>query len=109
MKVPPEYYEDVRKLLAAAKSWVACRGVEGLGLTLPPEGVMYIAPLSGDALRRLSSTELGAEFLRYLDAETQHRATAFMAGHVLRSLGVPFQEWTPAQLQALAGNSGRPS
>jgi hypothetical protein len=109
LQLPPGYYDDVRKLLFAAKSWLACRGADGLGLTLPPEGVMFIAPLSGDALRLLSSTELGHEFLGFLDACTQHKATAFMAATVLRGLSIPFEEWSPAQIQAMAGNSGAAS
>ena len=105
MSLPPGYVECVQKLLRAAQQWSCLHGTEGLGLTLPPEGVMIVAPLSSDdaILRMFTTTELGVAFLKHLDASVDHEASVDMACFVLRDLGFPVTDWEPSKVAALSG------
>lgn len=103
MKAMPEsYVRHMRKMALAAVAWVERHGVEGLAFSLPPDdGVMFIAPLSEEAIGMLATNEKTREFLRALDAATDNEATAFLACQVVRAMYLPVTDWSEELWHAL--------
>ena len=105
-ELPAGYVETTEQLAVGAQIWLQRFGSEGLGLTLPPEGVMLVAPLQGDFLQLIATTPRGIAFLQYLDWRSEQKASLNQAIFVLRELSVPYAEWEPARLAALSRSGG---
>jgi len=93
--LPPGYAICFRRMAIAAARWIEERGKEGLAFSLPPDdGVMFIAPLSDEAIEMLGANEMAREFLRAMDAAAEHEATAFLACQIIRAMELPVTDWT---------------
>lgn len=96
------YMSAIRKMALGAVAWVETRGVDGLAFSLPPEGdLMFIAPLSADAIAMLASNEKSREFLRALDDATSAQGTAYQACQIIRAMELPVEDWSQAYWQSL--------
>jgi hypothetical protein len=101
-QAPPGYVAAIRKMALAAVDWVESRGVDGLAFSLPPDdGLMFIAPLSVEAIAMLASNEKSREFLKALDAAASEEGTAFQACQIIRAMELPIEDWSEAYWHSL--------
>lgn len=106
--LPEGYKRCFSQMGGRAVSWFHSRGKAGLEFTLPPLELSLIANLDA-VIERFAPTETGREFLRALDAATGNEATAMQACILLRSLGLPVEEWSEAYCAELVKRGGIPS
>lgn len=95
------YTATLRKMALAAVDWIERNKPDGLAFVLPPEDMMFIAPLTDEAIGMLAANRRSRAFLRALDAATSKAATAFQAAQVIRAMGLPSTVWPESYVAEL--------
>jgi len=95
------YLKTMKKIALAAVKWLETHDRAGLAFSLPPEGVMFIAPLSDDTIAMLAPNRRSRAFLRALDSATAMEATAFQVCQVIRAMDLPLTDWPESYIAEL--------